>query len=528
MRNYAMLKLLFIVTSLVALLTEFSISNDNSPVVRSIDSVDLLANKQSKFYFENEKISNEVGWPMFQYNAQHTGYNDFSTIPVPLSLKWSILDTLPLLNQVSVVGDKVLISYGRGEGHARVACLNSTDGSISWMWFLGVVWSVAQPSYGYGNVFVQVNNHAGSFISAFDLETGDNLWNTPFRAQWDRYLAPTIHRNKVLMAGGTYGGIFCLDALSGEILWVRLGAQYDRWTPAAYEDTVYMYVGSSLLTIDLNTGEIFWLLDAANPDKNISSEQSPSDMNVSAVIDTIDHISYCMNARSHFLYAFDLNERQLLWVDSAVDHGYGKNPVIYEDLLLVTQWGYMQAYDRFTGETRWIFNGDENLKYPPVVGNGYVFVSSPNNTYALDLNSLTIEWIYPVGGHLTVSENNLYVADDINSSLYAFGDIATAIEDDQAPELPTDYALHQNYPNPFNLSTEISYELRIRSFVEISIYNALGQRVKTLIKAKQSAGLHSVNWNGTDAFGKTVSSGTYFYKLIAGDFIDTKKMMLLK
>ena len=95
-------------------------------------------------------------------------------------------------------------------------------------------------------------------------------------------------------------------------------------------------------------------------------------------------------------------------------------------------------------------------------------------------------------------------------------------------ELPGSFQLAQNYPNPFNPSTEISFSLPSNSHVELDIYNVLGQKVKSLVSGELTAGEHTVMWDGQNASGATVSSGVYFYRIAAGDFTDTKKMMMLK
>ena len=95
-------------------------------------------------------------------------------------------------------------------------------------------------------------------------------------------------------------------------------------------------------------------------------------------------------------------------------------------------------------------------------------------------------------------------------------------------DLPKDFALFQNYPNPFNPSTIIHYALPKISNVTVAIYNSIGQKVSTLVNQKQSAGNYSVNWNGVDNYGNYVSSGVYFYQIKAGDFVQTRKMMLMK
>ncbi|MEW5797230.1 MAG: FlgD immunoglobulin-like domain containing protein [Candidatus Zixiibacteriota bacterium] len=94
--------------------------------------------------------------------------------------------------------------------------------------------------------------------------------------------------------------------------------------------------------------------------------------------------------------------------------------------------------------------------------------------------------------------------------------------------LPAEYALAQNYPNPFNPSTQIGFALPTESEVELSVFNILGQKVTTLTYGKMPAGNHTVTWNGTDADGGAVASGIYFYRITANNFVETKKMMLLK
>lgn len=95
-------------------------------------------------------------------------------------------------------------------------------------------------------------------------------------------------------------------------------------------------------------------------------------------------------------------------------------------------------------------------------------------------------------------------------------------------ELPTTFSLSQNHPNPFNPSTMIGYALPQDAEVNLLIYNVLGQKVKTLVNEFQTAGFKSVEWDGTDDRGNVIATGIYFFKLRAGDFSETKKMVLLK
>ena len=93
---------------------------------------------------------------------------------------------------------------------------------------------------------------------------------------------------------------------------------------------------------------------------------------------------------------------------------------------------------------------------------------------------------------------------------------------------PGKFQLGQNHPNPFNPVTTLHYDLSENSDVKITIYDMLGREVKTLINKTQDAGSRSVIWNATDDYGKPVSAGIYLYQIQAGEYISTKKMVLLK
>jgi len=88
--------------------------------------------------------------------------------------------------------------------------------------------------------------------------------------------------------------------------------------------------------------------------------------------------------------------------------------------------------------------------------------------------------------------------------------------------------LYKAYPNPFNPVTTLRYDLPEDANVNITIYDMMGRKVKTLINRLQSSGYKSVQWNATNNQGEPVSAGVYLYKIQAGDFVDTKKMILLK
>ena len=115
---------------------------------------------------------------------------------------------------------------------------------------------------------------------------------------------------------------------------------------------------------------------------------------------------------------------------------------------------------------------------------------------------------------------------ELRSDMGAYGggdSTMVGIDDDKEPEVPIRFDLSQNYPNPFNAMTVIQYNLPEPSDVRIEIFDILGRRVQILLAEKQPAGYHQVIWDAENQ-----SSGMYFYRIEAGEYSDTKKMVLLK
>jgi hypothetical protein len=99
---------------------------------------------------------------------------------------------------------------------------------------------------------------------------------------------------------------------------------------------------------------------------------------------------------------------------------------------------------------------------------------------------------------------------------------------DEINQSPHAFNLYNNYPNPFNPVTTFRYDLPENSHVTITIYDMLGRQVKTLINQTQDAGYKSVIWDTTNDYGRPVSAGVYLYQIQAGEYMQTKKMVLLK
>jgi hypothetical protein len=143
---------------------------------------------------------------------------------------------------------------------------------------------------------------------------------------------------------------------------------------------------------------------------------------------------------------------------------------------------------------------------------------SRKRTLALAFNTSSNSDVIPLNVEFS-SRGVVYWSQDLLINL-------TGVED--LEQLPTEYSLTQNYPNPFNPSTTIKYSLprdekRKTKNVKLVVFDLLGREVVTLVNKKQKAGHYQVKWEAAN-----IPSGVYFYKLTAGDYVNTKKMLLIK
>ena len=128
--------------------------------------------------------------------------------------------------------------------------------------------------------------------------------------------------------------------------------------------------------------------------------------------------------------------------------------------------------------------------------------------------------IYPSSGTAQVREL---------SGHFNGGRIAAYLEQSRPQTtLPARLALHPNMPNPFNAETLIRFDLPATQHVSLDVYNALGQKIRTLVQGRTEAGSHQLRWNSRDDRGQTVATGAYFYRLVAGSSVQTQRMMLVK
>jgi hypothetical protein len=156
-------------------------------------------------------------------------------------------------------------------------------------------------------------------------------------------------------------------------------------------------------------------------------------------------------------------------------------------------------------------------------------ITSNQFTITKNLNSnplgsswpLTLQGTFSANGEQVSGTWNANVAGSLCSG--SWGPAGRVVSVDENREIPQQFALGQNFPNPFNPSTTIPFELPQKSAVRLTIFTALGQQVDQLVNGDMEAGYHEMQFDGSE-----LSSGMYFYRLSAGDFVETRTFLLLR
>lgn len=456
------------------------------------------------------KYENPSNWTTNGHNVLHTRFNHADSITSDLKLKIKKEFSYYRLGPVAVI-DELVVFAATDLSNSRLVCMRSDTGEIVWKkefeWYI----RIGAPGFAYGNIYVQIRSNNGD-LYCYDLLTGEEKWHSSFGTGGITYSAPAIHNGVVFINGGINAGICAIDAETGKQLWSGELAQFDNWSPAIYNSTVYAFVEGKLSAFEENTGQALW-------GKEVDFKWWGWSMNTSPVIDTVSNT--ILVTSKEYLHAIGINSREVKWEK----HGdFDISPALFNKQVFAVNRGTLVVYDAEKGDSLWGFKGSTKFLYSPVISNGFLFVASNDETYALQIDQKKEVWKYPKGGELAVSNNKLFVATD-SGYVLIFGKSTTGINAEN--DIPQSYALLQNYPNPFNPSTHIEYKLPENADVAIQIYNSMGELVETLVNEYQSAGYYKKSWNAG-----MYASGIYFCRISAGkgkqQYTHSIKMIYLK
>ena len=180
---------------------------------------------------------------------------------------------------------------------------------------------------------------------------------------------------------------------------------------------------------------------------------------------------------------------------------------------IIDAWGNQEYVDFPANQTTYGLVRDGNW------GQASIPVSDIRGEF-IDLRMLSYEFV--------ILEVNGPVCEFALDDIYWDGGGTVSVIEGEFGEPPSKFSLNNNYPNPFNPLTTIRYDLPEDGFVNVTIYDVMGKPVKYLVNSQQNAGFRSTQWDATNDAGSPVSAGIYLYTIQAGDFRQTKKMVLLK
>ncbi len=215
--------------------------------------------------------------------------------------------------------------------------------------------------------------------------------------------------------------------------------------------------------------------------------------------------------------------------------GFEVRALANDDALVATQFGLATTF----GGSNFTTGGGSDVLLFRVAGDGTLRWGQRSNTFATvaSAKGLAISAAGDaalVGGYfntpITFGPNTLNIAGGFQDGFVARMTLSPLAVDEldlDAP-LPTEYSLSQNYPNPFNPTTTIGFRLPRAARAFLAIYNTLGQRIRTLADQDLNAGAFAATWDGCDERGEAVASGVYLYQLRIDDYVETRKLTLLK
>ncbi len=350
-------------------------------------------------------------WPMFGYDAQHTGVNSVETGVPPAVDSWSTTINIggSALHPVTVESGRAFVTYQSYFGTtAPIAALDVSDGTSLWTYNFGSVESVGHPAVSGGIVYLQTNHGTAgdSFLWALDAAGGTVAWASAFGSQWESFWAPLIVGSNVYIDGGEYGGLYGFQVSDGSQLFFNSSiGQYDSWSPAYFGGDLYTFI-----------------------DGNFCAEDPASGAVLTTVQVTWNWTGYSMNTAPVFgpTYGYIINPPNLTAIDPVksvvawtANGTYSGTPAVYAGVVYGISAGNLIARDANTGALLATLVGDLALRYPPVIANGYIYASSDANVYAWDVKTRKQVWTAAVGGWLTIAARRLLVASS-NGVLHGF------------------------------------------------------------------------------------------------------------
>ncbi len=454
-------------------------------------------------------------WPMINFDKERTSWaSDETVLYPPLFQKNEILvkstGNYISLSYLTFYNDLLALAVGRNPN--TLEAVNVISGDT--LWTFEVPESVASMSFvcAQNDSMIFAGGQQGLGLYALNSQTGEQKWSKPIGSLYTRSI---ILDNELGYILGD--SLYCLSILDGSTIWSQ-NIQIQS-TPAVDDKYVYVVGIYKAQVFDKLTGELVWW-------RTVSERTFGT-----TVVD--DDCFYTKSNDTIFAYNKESWDVKWIYVSPGdTIHAEAQNSIaITDSKLCFTIDGNdegereLVTLNKETGGFLWAHTFSGTYIFAPTIANGVVYVIPyPEGAlYGFNLENgtqLFYDDSFSYRGQAIVANHQLFVASD--DRVLVFGSAETGVEGPKDAVLPA-YELMQNHPNPFNLQTTIKFSLPQSEFVDLKVYNTLGEEIYTLVNEERAPGLHSIDFDGTH-----LSGGMYFYKISAGSFVNTRQMLLIK
>ena len=364
------------------------------------------------------------GWVTYQGNTSHTGLVPATIDSTKFAYRWvwttpSQATNAKSLSTLTVSGGQIYVDSG-----SILYALKEFDNSTLWSHdFSNIVYAgtivaaLNPPAISGANVYVTTSAQTATYMFGLTASNGTVLFQSPFSAQWEHYLAPTVRGGIVYTDGGEYGGMYAFNGSTGTQDFSAYEQQYDYWTPAVDANYAYAYTGGTLNWVNNTTGA------SVGSITDPTWQWSGYDMHGAPVLGAANSVIAINvgNQSANSLIDFNTSTKSVSW---SVAGPYGGNPAYASGTIYATNKAPMrlEARTEAGGALQWSWSPPTTAETSYVgdvlVTTNLVFLSTNTTVYAIDTTTHQSVWSAPTAGFLALSENGvLYIVEsDINGN----------------------------------------------------------------------------------------------------------------
>ncbi len=344
-------------------------------------------------------------WQSLGNGTEHSGYFPGFFGKSPKFLKaWN--GPLGFMNPVATGEGLIFATPHSTVNGTFLAAIETTTGSEIWRYIFEDAESISAPTYNDGHVYVQRDVFGdNSQLWSINASTGLVDWIAPYANDRQRYLAPTVGSGSVFIGGGFNGGLLGFDQVTGERQFFAELDPFERWAPTFNDGKLYSWVGDILREHSTTSGQAT---------KYLNLEWENNLWSVNTVPAMLAQNAYAIGGQG--LHGIDLASFTQRWVVPGAFEGI---PAVDRDSVFAIKQGVLEAFDVSTGESKGVFVTGDPVFGQPIVTDDSIVVGSSKNTYVFDRMTREAIAILPVGGRISIANNQLLMSGENELSVYA-------------------------------------------------------------------------------------------------------------